>query len=118
MWSARRAAPADSVPCPAVSDYYLVECAKGPGWDHSRGRREQAGWEEHAAFMDALVEEGLVVLGGPIGEGEGESVLLVVDADGDATARARLAEDPWAEGVLRIESIRPWSVWLRASPAI
>jgi hypothetical protein len=52
-----------------VADYYLVERAKGPAWDHSRGRREQDGWDAHAAFMDALAEESFVVLGGPIGEG-------------------------------------------------
>jgi uncharacterized protein len=97
-----------------VADYYLVERAKGPAWDHSRGRREQAGWDEHAAFMDALAEEGFVVLGGPIGDGDGENALLVVDADDEATIRARLAEDPWPEDVLRTESIRPWSVLLRA----
>jgi uncharacterized protein len=97
-----------------VADYYLVERAKGPAWDHSRGRREQAGWDEHAAFMDALAEEGFVVLGGPIGEGDGENALLVVDADDEATIRARLAEDPWPEDMLRTESIRPWSVLLRA----
>lgn len=55
-----------------MADYHLIEQAKGPGWDHSRGRREQPGWSEHAAFMDALAEEGFVVLGGPIGEGDGE----------------------------------------------
>jgi uncharacterized protein YciI len=100
-----------------VADYYLVEYAKGPAWDHSRGRREQARWSEHAAFMDALAEEGFVVLGGPIGEGDGENVLLVVEADGEATIRARLAPDPWPEEQLGIESIRPWSIWLRASSA-
>jgi hypothetical protein len=36
--------------CRAVADYYLVERAKGPAWDHSRGTREQAGWDEHAAL--------------------------------------------------------------------
>jgi hypothetical protein len=68
--------------------------------------------------MDALAEEGFVLLGGPIGEGEGENVLLIIDADGEATIRERLAQDPWPDDLLRIESIRPWSVWLRASPAI
>ncbi|MGH2987728.1 MAG: YciI family protein [Solirubrobacterales bacterium] len=99
-----------------MADYFLVERAKGPAWDHSRGRRAQAGWDEHAAFMDALAEEGFVVLGGPIGEGDGENALLVVDADDEATIRACLAEDPWPEDLLTIESIRPWSVWVRASP--
>jgi uncharacterized protein len=97
-----------------VADYYLVERAKGPAWDHSRGRREQAGWDAHAAFMDALSDEGFVVLGGPIGEGDGENVLLVVSADGEAEVEARLAGDPWPGEMLVTVSIRPWSVWLRA----
>jgi hypothetical protein len=59
-----------------MADLYLVERGKGPAWDHARGRREQAGWDEHAAFMDGLVEEGFVVLGGPVGEGDGETTLL------------------------------------------
>jgi uncharacterized protein len=96
-----------------VADLYLVERAKGPEWDHSRGRREQIGWSEHAAFMDALADEGFVVLGGPIGEGDGENVLLVVNADSEAAIRDRLADDPWPDDVLRTESVRPWSVWLR-----
>jgi hypothetical protein len=99
-----------------MPDYYLVERGKGPAWNHSRGRRGQAGWEEHAAFMDRLVEEGFIVLGGPIGEGdEGDNTLLVVAADDEGTVRARLGEDPGPEEMLTIESIRPWTVWLRAS---
>ena len=100
-----------------MADYYLVERAKGPAWDHSRPRREQDGWDEHAAFMDALAEEGFVVLGGPMGEGDGDNVLLVIDADGPETINARLADDPWPEEMLRTESTRPWSVWLRAASA-
>jgi len=41
-----------------VAAYFLVERAKGSAWDHSRLRREQDGWAEHAAFMDALSEQG------------------------------------------------------------
>jgi uncharacterized protein YciI len=97
-----------------MADYYLVMHAKGPGWDHARRRREQAGWDEHAAFMDALAAEGVVVLGGPVGEGDGDDALLVVDLPSEAAVRQRLAHDPWAESVLVIKSIQPWSVWLRA----
>jgi uncharacterized protein YciI len=93
--------------------HFLVDRAKGPAWDHSRPRREQEGWDEHAAFMDALVEEGFVVLGGPVGEGDGENALLVVEADDEQTVRTRLAEDPWPLDVLTIESVQPWSLWLR-----
>ena len=65
--------------------------------------------------MDALADEGFVILGGPIGEGDGENALLIVDAESEEAIRARLAEDPWTEDMLTIESVRPWSVWLRAN---
>jgi hypothetical protein len=26
----------------------------------------------------------------------------------------RFAKDPWADDMLTIESVRPWSVWVRA----
>ena len=64
--------------------------------------------------MDALAEQGFVVLAGPIGEGDGDNALMVIDADSEDVIRARLAEDPWGEEMLTIESVRPWSVWLRA----
>jgi uncharacterized protein YciI len=97
-----------------VADYYLVRRARGPAWDHSRPRREQDGWDEHAAFMDELVDEGVIVLGGPVGEGDGEDALLVVDLESDAAVRARLASDPWGEDMLRTASVEPWTVFLRA----
>jgi uncharacterized protein YciI len=97
-----------------VADYYLVELANGPDWDPTRRRREQAGWEEHAEFMDALAAEGLVAMGGPIGDVDRGNVLQVVDAESEEAILARLADDPWHETVLTIVSIRPWSVWLRA----
>jgi uncharacterized protein YciI len=95
-----------------VADYYLVRQGPGPAWDDSRPRRKQAGWDEHAAFMDTLAEEGTIVLGGPVGDGH--SVLLVFDVESEEAIRTRLADDPWLDTVLTIESIEPWSVWLRA----
>jgi hypothetical protein len=62
--------------------------------------REQSGFDEHAQFMDALVADGFVVLGGPIDEGE---VLLVVECESEAEIRRRLATDPWLQsGMLAI----------------
>jgi uncharacterized protein YciI len=96
-----------------MADYYLVRRARGDGWDHSRPRREQPGWGEHAAFMDSLAEAGIVVLGGPIGEGDGHDVLLVMDVENEEAAQTRLAKDPWGQELLTIKSVEPWSVWLR-----
>jgi hypothetical protein len=90
--------------------YFALTEACGPAWDPSRERREQDGWDEHAAFMDALVDEGFVVLGGPIGDGR--RVMLLVEAEDEKEIRERLAPDPWLPGVLEIESVEPWSLWL------
>ena len=100
-----------------MTDYLLVRHVPGPAWDHSRPRREQAGWDEHAVFMDALAAEGVVVLGGPVGAGDGDYALLVVSAQDETAIRARLADDPWADTLLKVESVEPWSVWLRAGEA-
>ena len=97
-----------------MADYYLVALARGAAWDFSQPRRNQAGWDEHAAFLDALTQEGVVILGGPVGEGAGEDALLVVNVEKEAAIRARLAADPWANDMLTIKSVEPWSVWLRA----
>ena len=64
--------------------------------------------------MDALTEDGFIVLGGPVGEGDGDYALLVVNASSEAKVRARLADDPWEGSILIISSVKPWSIWLRA----
>ncbi len=96
-----------------MAGYFLVKHVPGPDWNHSRRRRDQEGWDGHAAFMDALTAEGLIVLGGPVGAGDGDYTLLVFDAESEAAIRARLAADPWEGTILQTESIEPWSVWLR-----
>jgi uncharacterized protein YciI len=95
--------------------YFLVKRAHGRNWDSSRPRRQQDGWDGHAAFMDTLVDEGFIVLGGPVGEGDGHSALLVVEAESEAAVRARLAEDPWGEDMLETDSIEPWTIFLRGA---
>jgi uncharacterized protein len=94
---------------------FAVTMEKGPAWDGSRARREQDGWDEHAAFMDALVDEGFVLLGGPLGDGE--RVLLAVEAADEAAVHARLAADPWEPaGLLRTGRVEPWLLWLDGRP--
>jgi hypothetical protein len=93
--------------------YFLVRQAAGPTWDHSRPRREQDGWDEHAAFMDALVAEGFVVLGGPTGDPNTGDPVLVVEAADESAVVQRLAADPWMDTILAIRSVEPWSIWLR-----
>jgi uncharacterized protein YciI len=91
---------------------HLLTEGRGAGWDPAREREEQRGWDEHAEFMEALAEDGFVVIGGPVGDGR--LVFLAVEAQDDAAVRERLAGDPWIRSeVLRIESIQPWQIRLR-----
>ena len=90
--------------------YFAVRMQNGPNYDESRGRREQDRWNEHAAFMDRLVDDGFIVIGGPVNE---KQTLHAVEAESEEAVRARLAEDPWAPmGILGVASIEPWQLWL------
>jgi uncharacterized protein YciI len=94
---------------------FLLSLEHGGPWDWSKSLREQELWDEHADFMDALVEDGFVVLGGPLDE---KDVLLVVDAPDEEAIRARFAADPWiVNGMLTITAARPWTVLLEG-PAL
>ncbi len=88
---------------------HLVAYRPGPCWDPTKSRREQLGWDAHAAFMDALADQRLIVLGGPVDE---RRALVVVQLDDGSAVRRRLAADPWYDDVLAIEYIEPWALWL------
>ena len=93
---------------------YLVTSVPGPMWDRSRERREQEGWDAHAAFMNALEASGDVVLGGPAGDGE--EALVLIDAPSEEAARALLGDDPWSNTILRIASVVEWTILLDSRP--
>lgn len=91
--------------------FFAVRLERGGPWDWSRGLREQDGFDEHARFMDALVEQGFIVLGGPV-EG-GREVLHAISASSEEEVRARLAEDNWHQnGMLTLRSIEQWTILL------
>ena len=90
--------------------FYVVLRRHGRLWDAAKPLEEQSGWDEHAAFMDALVDEGFVVLGGPLGDEE--RVVLAVEADSEDDVRSTLARDPWSETHLVVDAIEPWTIRL------
>ena len=90
---------------------FVVRVERGGPWDWSLDMRRQAGWDDHAAFMDRLAEEGFVRLVGPL-EGDRETLWVVV-AESEEAVRARMARDPWAaNGMLRPTRIERWTVVL------
>ena len=76
----------------------------------SRLLEEQSGWDAHAAFMDELVEEGFIVLGGPLGDER--RVVHAVEAESEEVVRTRLAQDPWSGTHLEVDAIEPWTIRL------
>ena len=75
---------------------FAVIRQEGASWRHGVPVREQELWDEHAAFMDDLFEEGLVVLAGLLGDGEPlHRALNIFDVDAASTVHAELEADPW-----------------------
>jgi uncharacterized protein YciI len=96
--------------------FFAVRLERGGPWDWSRDLREQDGWNEHARFMDALTEEGFIVLGGPLADER--EVLHVISAPSEMAVRERLADDNWHQnGMLTIKSIEPWTILLEGRRA-
>jgi len=94
--------------------YYAVTRERGESWDARLSMRQQEQWDEHAMFMNALVDDGFVVLGGPLGDGE--KILLIIDAQSEQEIDVRLADDPWTPlGLLRIAKVERWEILLGAS---
>jgi uncharacterized protein YciI len=82
----------------------------GLEWDPSRPLEQQSGWPAHTAFMDGLVEEGFIVLGGPLADEHG--VVNAVEAESEDAVRATFARDPWNETHLNVDTIEPWTLRL------
>jgi uncharacterized protein YciI len=90
--------------------FHVVLRRSGPQWDPSRPMEEQSDWPAHASFMDGLVDEGFIVLGGPLGDEQ--RVVHVVEAESEDAVRAKLARDPWSETHLLVDAIDPWTIRL------
>lgn len=93
---------------------FAVLNTRGPAWRYGVPMEEQEAWRPHADFMNALVDEGFVRLGGPLEEPD---VLLIIRAQSAEEIRARLAPDPWHRmGLLTIKRISPWTLRLGELP--
>ena len=88
----------------------VVRFRAGPSWT-SGPPEEQLGWDEHAAFVDELVERGTMVMGGPFADESGS--LIVLENVGEDEARELVARDPFiANGVFVLEDVRAWNVYV------
>ena len=90
---------------------FIVLSTAGVHRDLSKGAREQPFWDEHAAFIDGLVDEGFILMGGPlVDEGGG---MLIVHADDEDAVRAKMSHDPWYhQQILDLVSIKRWDIFI------
>jgi len=83
----------------------------GAAWDPAKPVREQALWDEHTRFVDALYDQGKILLAGPFADGTGS--LVVLDAESPDAARALFRDDPWAErDILVAADVKEWTIFL------
>ena len=90
--------------------FLVVLRRSGPDYDHSKPLEEQSGWAEHAEFMDALVDDGFIVLGGVLADEV--RTAHAVEAESEGAVRERLSRDPWSGTHLVVDSIDQWTIRL------
>ena len=90
--------------------FLVVLRRSGPEYDHSKPLEQQSGWKEHAAFMDGLVDDGFIALGGVLADEM--RTAHAVEAGSEEEIRDRLAQDPWSGSHLVVDSIDAWTIRL------
>jgi uncharacterized protein len=94
---------------------FVVISSAGPNREPSKGTREQPFWDEHAAFIDQVVEEGFLSMGGPLVDQDSlpQGALLIVNAQDVNEVAEKLKNDPWFQrGILKLESIKRWQIFI------
>ena len=95
---------------------FLVHVTQtGPEFKPGLPFEEQSDWKAHASFMNGLVDEGFIVLGGPLAADR--RVAHAVEAESEEAVRATLARDPWSQTHVVVDSVEPWTILLDAREA-
>ena len=98
-----------------MKNTFLAFSSAGPNRDLSKDTRGQPFWDEHAAFIDRLVADGFILMGGPLIDEAGmpQGALLIVNAEDENEVREKLKNDPWfTHGILKLESIKRWQIFI------
>jgi uncharacterized protein YciI len=98
-----------------MKNTFLAFSSSGPNRDLSKDTRGQPFWDEHAAFIDRLVADGFILMGGPLIDEGGmpQGALLIVNAEDENEVREKLKNDPWfTHGILKLENIKRWQIFI------
>jgi uncharacterized protein YciI len=98
-----------------MKNTFVTLSSAGPNHDPSKRTRDQPFWDEHAAFIDRLVDEAFILMGGPLLDAAEmpRGALLIVNAENENEVREKLKSDPWFErGILKLESVERWQIFI------
>ena len=96
-----------------MKNTFIILWAPGPAWVPGKTVREQPHWEQHAAFMDQLFENGTVVLGGPFADATGS--LVIVEAENEQEVADLFSHDPFVVHDIFVRSLlKQWLLFLDA----
>ncbi len=88
--------------------YYVMLHSPGPAWAKDIPFREQPGVETHVQYMAELLQQGLIVMGGPFLDDSGGMMISRSPTLEEAQQTAN--KDPAVQsGLLRVE-VHPWMV--------
>lgn len=70
---------------------------------------------DHLAWLQSLLDDGTLVLAGPVGDGSGAMMVLHVTSEQEA--RQVVARDPYTVAGVGVDHVlRPWHVAIPAQP--
>lgn len=96
-----------------LKNTFVVLWEPGPAWVQGKNVREQPYWDDHAAFMDALYDKGMVLLGGPFADSTGSMVIW--EAESEQELADLIARDPFlTHGIFALGSLKQWTLFLDA----
>lgn len=92
---------------------FMLLWSHGPAWVAGKTVREQPYWTEHAAFIDPLFDNGMIVLGGPFTDNSGS--LLILEAESEHEVTDLFANDPFVvHEIFALGSLKQWQLFLDA----
>jgi uncharacterized protein YciI len=101
---------------PEPAQWQVLQHRPGPGWDSARRAGDQPGIDQHYGFVAGLLERGLLVAAGPLGDVEGHGMTVTRFRSLAAAEHAATREDRSVAGGLLAVRVRPWSVVMTVVP--
>jgi uncharacterized protein YciI len=98
-----------------IANTFVAISSAGPNANPLKSTREQLFWDEHVAFIDQLIEEDFILMGGPLVDEAGlpHGALLIVNSEDEKKVTEKLKHDPWLErGILKLESVKRWEIFV------